>query len=116
MPTVPPRDLLDRGWSRAKVADAMKIAGPLLEEVVNYGMAAFSRCLPALENEEHHVAVLMRQRHVLEMVDAVHLQIEAGASGPPRPQLRSAFEAVLAVEYILTRGKAPARQRGCHTL
>jgi hypothetical protein len=108
MPTVPPRDLLDREWSRTKVAEAVKIAVPLLEEVVNYGTAAFARCLPALKDEEHHVAVLMRQRHALEMVDAVQLQIEAGATGPSRLQLRSAFEALLALEYML---KADTKRR-----
>lgn len=108
MPTVPPRDLLDREWSRTKVAEAMKIAVPLLEEVVNYGTVAFARCLPALKDEEHHIAVLMRHRHVLEMVDAVQLQIEAGATGPSRLQLRSAFEALLAVEYML---KADTKRR-----
>ncbi len=101
MPTTPPSDLLDREWSRAKVADAIEVAVPLLQEVVNYGVAAFTRCFPALQDGDYHFAVLMPFKHVLEMTDAVQILIEAGTSGPAQLPLRSAFESLLTIEYIV---------------
>jgi hypothetical protein len=74
---------------------------PLLREVVNYGVAVIARCMDQLKEGEHNLGILAALHHLLEMVDAVHIQLVGGAPAPARLQLRSAFEAVLGIEYML---------------
>jgi hypothetical protein len=93
--------LLDRDLSRAGLGEALKVADPLLTEVVNYGVAALRRCMEELRKDEHTLGILLPLHLLLEMTDAVHVQLLAGAPGPARLQLRSAFEAVSAIEYML---------------
>jgi hypothetical protein len=100
--TKPPSDLLDREWSRDNVRDVNDFAVPMLQEIVNHGVAALSRCVPGLSED-----------HLLEMVDAVEVLVAAAASGPAQLQLRSAFESLLAIEYIL---EAHTENRAYHWL
>ncbi len=101
MPTTPPAYLLDRDLSRAALQKHIEVADPLLTEVVNYGVAALRRCMDALKDDGHNLGVLLPLRHLLEMVDGVHVQLVAGAPSPARLLLRSAFEALVSIEYML---------------
>jgi hypothetical protein len=101
MPTTPPPDLLDREIAKAGAREATDLAVPLLQEVVNFGVAALARCLHAVQDGEHHFAVLIPYRHLLEMVDAVQVLIDGPVPRPAVLQLRSAFEALLTIEYII---------------
>jgi hypothetical protein len=101
MPTTPPSHLLDRDLTRAALQKHIEVADPLLYEVVNYGVALLTRCRDELKGGAHHLGILLPLHHLLEMIDAVHIQLIAGAPAPARLQLRSAFEAVLTIEYIL---------------
>lgn len=102
MSTNPPPDLLDRDLSIATARHGIDRAEPMLIEIVNYGVAVFARCLPAInEDGEHNLAILMCLRHLLEMIDSVQIQLSSGAPDPAVLQLRSAFEALISLEYIL---------------
>ena len=101
MPTTPPSLLLDRDLSKAALQKQIEVADPLLHEVVNFGVAVLARCRVGLKGGEHNLGILLPLHHLLAMVDAVHVQLLAGAPAPARLQLRSSFESVLTIEYIL---------------
>lgn len=77
------------------------MADPSLGEVVNFGVAALRRCMDELREGPHNLGVLLPLHHLLEMVDAVHVLLLGGAPAAARLQLRSSFEAVLTIEYML---------------
>jgi hypothetical protein len=85
MPTTPPSRLLDRDLSRAALQKHIEVADPLLCEVVNYGVALLRRCMDELKGGAHHIGILLPLHHLLEMIDAVHIQLLAGAPAPARP-------------------------------
>lgn len=100
MPTVPPHGLLDREFSRASVREQVEAANPMLQEIVNYGVAVFARCERTSRLRDEKLAILLPYLHVLEMVDGVQILLSEAAPIPARLQLRSAFEAILAIEFI----------------
>jgi Family of unknown function (DUF5677) len=101
MPTRAPTNLIDRDVSRAGAREAIDLAVPVLQDVVDYGSAALARCLPAVKDGDQHLAILISYRHLLEMVDAVQVLVEGPTPRPAALQLRSAFEALLTIEFIL---------------
>src|SRR4029450_3946265 len=101
---MPPPSLkggVGREWSRSVGWDLMSTAVPLLREAVNFGVAILSRCIGRTTGEDWHLAILVSFRHIIEMADAIQLLLEAPAPYPCRLQLRSAFEALLTVEWIV---------------
>ena len=101
MPTKPPTDLFDRDISKALVREKIDLASPLIQEVVNYGVAAFLRCLTTGKPRDEKLAILMPYFHLLEMVDGIEILLAQAAPFPAQLQLRSAFEALLTIEYIV---------------
>lgn len=100
MATSPPSKLLDRDFSKAEAREQIDAAVPLLEEVVNYGLAVFARCSVRPDGRDENAAILLPFHHLLEMIDGVQVLVAAAAPIPARLPLRSAFEALLAIEYI----------------
>jgi hypothetical protein len=75
----------------------------MLEEIVNYGAAAFARCMTtARDRGPHRYVPLFLLLHAMEMIDAAQVLISEAVVVPARIQLRSAFEAILAIDYILS--------------
>jgi hypothetical protein len=100
VPTTPPPWLLDRDAAREAVRETLAVADPMLTEVVNYGGAVLARWASRSNPKDHDLATLFTYRHLLDMVDAIHLLVREGASAPARLQLRAAFEALLAIQWI----------------
>src|SRR4051812_21826569 len=100
MPTSPLPSLLDRDASRAAVSELADIAVPLIEEVVNHGTNAYARCSAEVRSGVEHIAMFHLYYHALETADAVSIQLAAGAPHLTFTQLRSALEAVVAMQYI----------------
>lgn len=100
MPTKAPTTLLQRELSKAEIQPWLESVIALLEEVVNYGVAAFARCLKTAKGTNESFAILFPYLHLLEMVDGVQVLLAQAAVTPAHLQLRSAFEALLTVEYI----------------
>jgi hypothetical protein len=102
MPSDPVLDMLDRDFSRAAAKETIDIAGPMLREIVNFATRAFVRCdTSCLEMGKERVALIALYLHIIEMVDGVEVLVSAADAGPAVPLLRSAFEAVWSLEYIL---------------
>lgn len=73
-----------------------------MQELVNYGTNAFKRCeTSAAGNENDDLAVLMLYLHIIEMADGVEVLISQSCPVPAEPLVRSIFEAMLSIEYIL---------------
>lgn len=104
MPTNPPAGLLDRDVSRVDARHLVDIASPLLREVVNYGLAAFARCVGTVKGGDDHLSVFVMLRHILEMADGVEVLVESAAPIAARPLLRSILETLLYIEYVLEPG------------
>lgn len=100
MPTKPPSPLLDRDLSKASAREMIEIATPMLQEIVNHGVAVFARCERTSKLRDEKLAVLLPYLHVLEMIDGAQVLIADAAPVPARLQLRSAFEAILVIERI----------------
>jgi hypothetical protein len=100
--------LLDRDLQKVRAEPAIKKAGPLLREIVNYGTNAFARCEASTHDTgvtplpgEGHLVILLLYRHVIEMIDAMEVLFAQSVVVPALTQLRSAFEAYLQLEWIV---------------
>lgn len=101
MPTDSPPDILDRNLSKAWVRHLIDLATPMLQEIVNHGVAAFARCSKtSAKTGDENAAILMPYLHLLEMVDGTQVLLAEAAPVAARLLLRSAFEALLTIEYI----------------
>jgi hypothetical protein len=103
MPTNPLPAALDRDIAKVEMSDQIKLACPLLQELVNYATNALQRCnLEVADgNEDENVAPLILYRHIIEMTDGIEVLLSQASVTPGIPVLRSSFEAVLQLEYIL---------------
>jgi hypothetical protein len=105
MPTKPLLKLLDRDFAKVAAKELIDLACPLLKEVVNHGTNVFMRCQAETHDgqEDEHVPIVSSYLHVLEMTDGVEVLLSASCVSPAVPLVRSSFEAVLGMEYILER-------------
>lgn len=103
MPTKPFEKLLYRDYAKIDAKELIDVAAPLLQELVNHGTNAFMRCQEEASGgeEDEHVPVLTSYLHILEMTDGIEVLISQSCANPAIPLVRSSFEAMLAMEYIL---------------
>lgn len=102
MPSKPLHSVLYRELMIAQAQDVLSIATPLFQELVNYGSMVLIRCATSSKGDENEdLAPLALYRHILEMIDAFEVLISNSCAAPTVPILRSSFEALLALEYIL---------------
>lgn len=102
MPTKPLESVLYRELSRAEAAGTIELASGLLQELVNYASNALVRCATSSEAQPlQDYALLCLYRHIMEMVDAVEILTAQACAVPAMPLVRSAFEAVISMEYIV---------------
>lgn len=102
MPTKPLGSILDRDLSRAKGREAIELMSPLLQELVNYATNELERCAASLPQKiDENVAILVLYRHMIEMTDGIEVLLSQSCSYAAIPLLRSSFEALLSLEYIL---------------
>ncbi len=99
------KPLLNREIRKAEAREIINIASPLLQEEINYATNAFQRCQESAKNvvPDEHVPVLASYHHVIGMIDGIEVLISQSCIVPAVPLLRSAFEALLAIDYILEK-------------
>jgi hypothetical protein len=102
MPTHPLHPVIYREISAALKQEIIDIASPLLQELVNYGshFLVRSEYTPTPQQDET-LALDMLYLQVLEMIDAIEVLIKQASISPAYLQLRSIFEALIAIDYIL---------------
>ena len=102
MPTEPLDSILYRELSKAQARPDIELASGVLQELVNYASNALVRCATSAKGEENEdLAVLSLYRHIMEMTDGVEVLISESCVTPAVPLIRSSFEAVVSMEYIL---------------
>lgn len=111
MPTRPLETVIYRDLQIARAAKFLSVATPLFQELVNYGSNVLIRCASSSERGENEdLASMTLYRHILEMTDAFEVLIAQCCPAPSVPLIRSSFEALMALEYIL-ESKATYVQR-----
>lgn len=102
MPTEPLESILYRELSLVDGKELIDIASPLLQELVNFGTNALVRCLSSASGGiDEDLAPFALFRHIIEMTDGIEVLLSQSCSVPAIPALRSSFEALLSLEYIL---------------
>jgi hypothetical protein len=102
VPTDPHRDVLYRELSIVQLKEFKPSPTTLLQEVVNFGTNTFVRCALSAEGEENvHLAPFALYRHILELTDGIEILVSNASPSASIPLLRSSFEALLALEFIL---------------
>lgn len=106
MPTKPLESVLYREFSKTQAKASLGLITPLLQELINNGTNVLIRCATSVTGEENEdLAAFALYRHILEMTDAFEVLIGESCSTPTEPVLRSTFEALMALEYILESEK-----------
>jgi len=102
MPTKPLEAILYRDLSKVAAKNIIEIASPLLQELVNYSTNALRRCETSTSgNKDEDLAVLMLYLHIIEMTDGIEVLVSQSCPAPAIPLVRSSFEALLSIKYIL---------------
>lgn len=110
MPTKSFEPLLYRELRKVECKEIIEIASPLLQEEVNYATNAFQRCQEsAVGAADEPLPVFASYYHVIGMTDGIEVLISQSCAVPAIPLLRSSFEALLTIEYIL---EADYQRRG----
>jgi hypothetical protein len=105
MPTKPFEPLLYRDLRKVEAKKVIEIASPLLQELVNHATNAFQRCQveTAKGVADEHLPVLSSYYHTIEMADGIEVLISQSCTIPAILLLRSSFEAILTIDYILEK-------------
>ena len=102
MPTKPFEPLLYRELRKVEAKEVIEIASPLLQEEVNYATNAFQRCQASSTGaKDEDLPLLISYLHVIEMTDGIEVLVSQCCPNPTIPLLRSSFEALLTIDYII---------------
>ncbi len=102
MPTKPLETVINRELQITRAQKFLNVATPLFQEFVNYGSNALIRCATSSKRAENEdLAAFNLYRHILELTDGFEVLIASSCAEPTVPLIRSMFEALLGLEYIL---------------
>ena len=101
MPTTSLESILSRDLSIVMGGQIIKDASTVLQEVVNYSTNAFARCATSNSDNEEDISVPLIYLHIIEMTDGIEVLLAHSCSTPAQLLLRSSFESLLSIEYIL---------------
>lgn len=102
MPTDSLKAVLDRDLSKAQVREFREEACSLLREVVNHATWVLRRSVESAFLEDGtDIAALALYRQIVEMTDALEPLISECCIEASVPLIRSTFEALISIEYIL---------------
>ena len=94
--------VLERDISKAFAREIRQIGAPLITDIVNDATMVFGRCLDSSQNlKGSHEPVLFSYLHMIEMTDALGALVEECCTIPMTPLMRSSFEALLSIKYLL---------------
>lgn len=94
--------ILDRELAMAETAEVRTVIRAAMEEVVNHGTWALVRCQASASNgQDRDIAPITLYRHVLEECDGIQVACQASAADAAVPMLRSLYEALWSLGYIL---------------
>lgn len=95
--------LLDRDISIAQTSAIRDLARPVLMRVVDESVGILTRSISTADHQYEHRGILMPFHHAIEMLDGVEVLLNNSCIVASHTPLRSAFEASLAVRYVLAK-------------
>jgi hypothetical protein len=104
MPTEEFEKILNRAQAIGNAEPLIDVACPLLRELVNHGSHVLARCAAArdvVREENEDGAALALYRHLLEVIDGAEVLLSHACADAAVGPLRAAFEASLALDFIL---------------
>jgi hypothetical protein len=101
MPTNPPKTLYDPAAAAGDVQPLVDEACPVLQEVIDQGMATLARCSHTATGGQENNAAFITFHHLLEMLDSACELLRSGRSVGARLPLRAAFELFLGLKFLL---------------
>jgi len=96
------KGVLDRDMAVAESRGLIDEWSPYLEELVNYASNLLGRCEKSLKGVSGTPSALIYlYYHVIQISDGVHVMCSKGCFAAAYPALRSLWEAVISIEYML---------------
>ena len=93
--------ILDRDISVAQTREVRDIGRPILRSVIDETTGIFERCSETAPDGDENLGILMPLHHLIEMLDGTEVLLDQSCVVASATTLRSAYEASLAVRYVL---------------
>jgi hypothetical protein len=93
--------ILDRELSLAQTREIRDVGRPVLRAVIDEATGIFERCSETASGGDENLGVLMPFHHLVEMLDGTEALLDQSCVAASGATLRSAYEASLAVRYVL---------------
>jgi len=97
------KDVLCRELEPKEYKDLLIQVAGVIEEGVNFGTNILAWCGEKPKNDGSDLAVILIFRHIIESLDAISILVKHGCADPTEPLLRSIFEALIGLKYILEK-------------
>jgi hypothetical protein len=103
MPTIPNNDFIPRNIENSEIQEILNQYSSALEELVNFASQVAKWCTGKIHGGEELAPLHLSFRHIFELIDAISMLVKNSIIEPCKNLLRSVFESVLAVRYILEK-------------
>lgn len=103
MPTKPNDDFIPRNIENSEIQEILNQYSSALEELVNFASHVAKSCAEKIHGGEELAPLYLSFRHIFELIDAISALIKYSCIEPCKNLLRSVFESVLAIKYILEK-------------
>lgn len=97
------KDVLCRELEPKEYKDLLIQITGIIEECVNFGTHILVWCSEKPKKDGSDSTIILIFRHIIENLDAITVLIKHGCADPTEPLLRSIFEALIGLEYILEK-------------
>jgi hypothetical protein len=101
MPTQPVQEVIPRNPSSPEVSKVLGKFADLIDETVNFGSHVLKWHLESARGGDETAPITLSFRHILELLDAVSINIRNSSVDPCKLLLRGALESYFGVAYIL---------------
>lgn len=102
MPTKPNENFIPRDKS-PEIQEILNQYSSALKEVVNFASIVAKWCAEEIHGGEELAPLQLSFRHIFELIDAISVLVKYSCIDPCKILLRSVFESVLSVKYILEK-------------
>jgi len=103
MPTKPNEDIIPDYRGNPELLGILSHYASLIDETVNFGSQVFTWIFATVNKGDHHIAALSFFRRSIELLDSISVLIKNSCISPSRVLLRSLFEVLLSLEYMLQK-------------
>ena len=103
MPTKPNDDFIPRNIENSEIQEILNQYSSALEEMVNFASHVAKWCAEKKHGGEELAPLFLSFRHIYELIDAISVLVKYSCIEPCKNLLRSVYESVLAIKYILEK-------------